>query len=138
MKSLLNPYLTFNGNARQAMEFYHSVFGGKLTLNTYADFHASDDPSEADKIMHGQLEAENGIVLMGADIPKGQEYNPGNTISISLSGDNEAELRSYYDKLVVGGQVIEPMEKAPWGDTFGMLKDRQGIEWMVNVRGSQA
>jgi PhnB protein len=75
---------------------------------------------------------------MGADIPKGQEYNPGNTISISLSGDNEAELRSYYDKLVVGGQVIEPMEKAPWGDTFGMLKDRQGIEWMVNVRGSQA
>lgn len=138
MQSRLNPYISFKDNARQAMEFYHSVFGGKLTMNTFAEFNATEDPAEADKIMHAMLEAENGIVFMGADTPSVMEYNPGSNISISLSGDNEAELSGYYEKLAAGGQVIEPLVKAPWGDTFGMLKDRFGIEWMVNISGSEA
>lgn len=138
MQSKLNPYLAFRDNARAAMEFYQAVFGGKLTLNTFKEFHASQDPSEDDKIMHSMLEAENGIAFMAADTPNSMEYSPGTNISMSLSGDNEAELRGYFEKLTAGGTVTEPLEKAPWGDTFGMCTDKFGINWMVNVAGQTA
>lgn len=137
MPSRLNPYLSFRDNARQAMEFYHSVFGGELKMSTFKDYHASQDPAEDDKIMHSQLEAENGIYFMAADTPNSMEYRQGTNMSMSLSGENEAELRSYYDKLSAGGMVVMPMEKAPWGDTFGMLKDKFGVDWMVNVTAPQ-
>lgn len=132
----LNPYLSFRDNARQAMEFYQSVFGGELTLNTFAELQASEDPAEKDKIMHAMLEAD-GIVLMGADTPNSMDYQPAAGISISLSGDDETVLRGYWDRLVDGGMPIMPLEKAPWGDTFGMCVDRFGISWMVNITGSQ-
>jgi len=133
----LNPYLGFRDNARQAMEFYQSVFGGELTLSTFGDLHASDDPAEADKIMHGQLETTSGYTLMGADTPNQMPYHPGDTYSVSLSGDDEDELRGYWDKLVDGGTVTVPLEKAPWGDAFGMLTDRFGVAWLVNIAGEQ-
>lgn len=138
MPTQLNPYIAFKGNAREAMQFYHSVFGGTLNMNTYKEFQASQDPSEDDKIMHAQLEGENGLVIMGADTPEGMEYNPGTNISISLSGENEAELRKYYENLSAGGTIVEPLEKAPWGDTFGMLMDKFGVHWMVNIAGEQS
>lgn len=133
MSTQLNPYLSFKDNARQAMEFYQSVFGGKLTLNTFKEFHASEDPHEGNKIMHAMLQAENGILFMGSDTPNGMEYHPGANISMSLSGDNDAELRAYFEKLSAGGTVTMPLEQAPWGDTFGMCTDRFGVAWMVNV-----
>lgn len=136
MKTQLNPYLSFKDNAREAMEFYQTVFGGKLDLNTFKEFNASEDPSEDDKIMHSQLEADNGIVFMAADTPSSMEYKPGTTMSMSLSGDDEEELRGYWDKLAEGGTVTMPLEKAPWGDTFGMLKDKFGVDWMVNIAGA--
>jgi PhnB protein len=129
----LNPYLSFRDNARDAMGFYQRVFGGDLTMSTFAEFHASEDPAEQDKIMHAQLVTAKGMVLMGADTPNAMVYTPGNNISISLSGGDEAELRGYFDKLVDGGAVTVPMEKAPWGDIFGMCKDKFGIDWLVNV-----
>ena len=138
MQSKLNPYLAFRGDARAAMEFYKGVFGGKLTLNTYKEFHASEDPSEENKIMHSVLEADNGIIFMASDAPKQMEYRAGTNMTMSLSGDNEAELSAYYAKLGVGGKVREPLKKAPWGDTFGMLTDKFGIEWMVNISGKKA
>lgn len=135
MQSNLHPYLSFKDNARQAMEFYQSVFGGKLTMNTFKEFNASEDPAEDDKIMHAMLEGESGIAFMAADTPNSMPYQAGTNISMSLSGDNEAELRRYYEKLTAGGTVVEPLEKAPWGDTFGMLVDKFGINWMVNITG---
>ena len=135
MASRLNPYLSFRDNAREAMEFYKGVFGGKLDMMTFKEFNASPDPAEGDKIMHGMLEAPNGMVLMGADTPNSMEYTPGNTISVSLSGDDEAELRGYYDKLKEGGTETMPMAKAPWGDSFGMLIDKYGVAWLVNISG---
>jgi PhnB protein len=137
MPSQLNPYISFKDNARQAMEFYQSVFGGELTINTFSEFHASDDPSEDDKIMHAMLAAENGIVFMAADTPNRMEYQPGASISMSLSGDNEPELRGYFEKLSAGGFVVMPLEKAAWGDTFGMCADKFGINWMVNISAAQ-
>ena len=96
MPTKLNPYLAFRDNTREAMEFYRTVFGGKLVMSTFKEFHASQDPSEDDKIMHAQLDADNGMTLMGSDTPAGMEYKPGSTISVSLSGDNESELRGYF------------------------------------------
>lgn len=134
MATVLNPYISFNGNAAEAMDFYKSVFGGKLDATTYAGGGVPHDPAEADHIMHAMLTTEGGLVIMGADTPSSLPYEAGARISISLSGSDEAELRGYYDKLTAdGGQVTVPMEKAPWGDIFGMCADKYGINWMVNV-----
>jgi PhnB protein len=133
--SKLNPYLEFNGNAREAMEFYKTVFGGSLNMQTFKEFQVSDDPSEDHKIMHAQLDAENNITLMAADTPNRMEYHADSNISLSLSGENHDQLKSYYEKLSAGGTVTQPIEKAPWGDTFGMLTDRFGVKWMVNITG---
>ncbi len=133
MTTRLNPYLGFRDTAREAMEFYHSVFGGELTLSTFGDFQASEDPAEQDKIMHGMLETEGGLVLMGADTPNSMDYTVGTNYSVSLSGTDETELRGYWDKLIDGGTVTLPLERAPWGDSFGMCSDRFGVSWLVNI-----
>ena len=132
MPSRLNPHLSFKDEARQAMEFYKEVFGGELQINTFAEWGASEDPAEGDKIMHAQLEAENGITLMAADTPAAMEYNPGASVSMSLSGDDESQLRGYWDALSTGGTIVMPLEAAPWGATFGMCVDKFGVQWMVN------
>jgi PhnB protein len=129
----LNPYLSFRDSAREAMTFYQSVLGGDLTVSTFADFHASADPAEQDKVMHAQLETPDDLVIMGADTPAGMEYRPQSGVSVSLSGDDEAKLRGYWERLSEGGNVTMPFEKAPWGATFGMCVDRFGTSWMVNV-----
>jgi PhnB protein len=117
------------------MEFYRGVFGGELRMMTFKEYQASQDPSEDDKIMHAQLEAE-GIRLMAADTPNSMEYQPGTNFNLSLSGEDEATLRGYFEKLQEGGKVTMPLEKAAWGDTFGMLIDRFGVSWLVNVNQS--
>jgi PhnB protein len=128
----LNPYLSFDGDARRAMEFYRDVFGGELRLNTFGEFGLADTP-HADKIMHGMLESPSGLMLMGADNPPGVEYEPPGGMSVSLSGDDESELRGCWEKLSDGGSVSVPLEKQMWGDVFGMCTDRFGVPWMVNI-----
>jgi PhnB protein len=137
MASRLNPYISFSDNARQALEFYKGVFGGTLTLNTFGEYGAPDTP-EADKIMHGLLETDGGFTLMGADTPPGMEHNPGNNITVSLSGDDADELRGYWEKLSGAGKVLVPLEKQMWGDEFGQCVDQFGIGWMVNIGQQQA
>lgn len=131
MPNRLNPYLSFRDNAREAMTFYQTVFGGKLDVMTFDQM--AHDPSEKDNVMHAMLEAPNGMVLMGSDTPKSMPHSSGSAISVSLSGDDEALLRGYWDKLSQGAQIAVPLEKAPWGDSFGMLTDRFGTPWMVNI-----
>ncbi|MGA9345459.1 MAG: VOC family protein [Nocardioidaceae bacterium] len=132
MTTRLNPYISFPGTARQAMEFYAGVFGGRVTLNTFGEYGASGTP-EADQIMHGILEATGGLTLMGADAPPGMPHTPGDNIAVSLSGDDADELRGYWDKLSEDATVSVPLEKQMWGDEFGMCVDRFGISWMVNI-----
>ena len=132
MSSRLNPYISFAGNAREAMEFYQRVFDGTLTLNTFGEFGPPDAPG-ADKIMHAQLETESGFTLMGADTPPGTEHELGNNIAVSLSGDDAEQLRGYWAKLAEGGAVSVPLEPQMWGDEFGMCVDQFGIGWMVNI-----
>jgi PhnB protein len=135
MSVQLNPYLNFRDNAREALEFYHSVFGGALQITTFKEFQASQDPSEDDLVMHGQLEGEHGVVFMASDTPPRMEYRPGTNVSMSLSGDDETLLRGWFEKLADGGTVSMPLEKAMWGDIFGMCVDRFGLSWLVNVSG---
>jgi PhnB protein len=138
MQTKLNPYLSFKDNSREAMEFYRTVFGGKLQMNTFKELNASQDPSEDNLIMHSVLEADNGITIMASDTPNRMEYRPGTNMSMSLSGENEAELKGYYEKLSAGGTVTMPLEKAIWGDSFGMCTDKFGVPWLVNITGQKA
>ena len=138
MRSKLTPYLNFRNNTREVMAFYQTVFGGKLTMNTFKEFGVSQDPTEENKIMHSMLEVENGMTLMAADVPNSMDLQSGTNISITLSGDNEEELTRYFNMLSSGGMIIEPLAKAPWGDSFGMFADKFGINWMVNIAGKPA
>jgi PhnB protein len=131
MTSQLNPYLNFNGNARQAFEFYASIFGGSPAFTTFADLGAADSP-DANKIMHAMLETDAGYTLMGADTPAGMDFEPIAGSTVSISGD-DAALRDYFDQLAGGGSVTMPLAKQAWGDEFGMCVDKFGVPWMVNI-----
>jgi PhnB protein len=131
MTSRLNPYISFNGDAREAMEFYKSVFGGELTINTFGDL-GTPDADLKDKIMHAQLVTTEGYWLMGSDSAPGMPYTQGTTITVSLSGD-DASLRDHFAKLAEGGTITMPLEKQVWGDEFGQLTDKFGVAWMINI-----
>lgn len=134
MPVLLTPYLSFRAEAREAMEFYHSVFGGELTLSTFGDFDTSENAVEADKIMHGHLVAGD-LNLMGADTPNEMPYEAGTNFAVSLSGtrEDEGRLREYWGRLVEDGEITVELEPTPWGDAFGMLVDRYGVQWMIAI-----
>jgi PhnB protein len=136
--ALMNPYLQFNGNAREAMETYRDIFGGALDVNTFGDFGAEggEHAAPAEGIMHSQLTTDLGFTLMGADAPPGMDAGTNGTVS--LSGDEADALRSYFERLADGGTVTMPLEKQMWGDVFGMCTDRFGIDWMVNISGDAA
>jgi PhnB protein len=136
MAAKLNPYISYNGNAREAFEFYKEVFGGELAMNTFGEFGASES-SDADKIMHASLETPSGFTLMGSDTPAELEFKPGTTMSVSLSGGDGDDLRGYYEKLAEAGTVTMPLEKQMWGDEFGMVIDQFGVSWMVNIAAPQ-
>ncbi|WP_127794393.1 VOC family protein [Agromyces sp. LHK192] len=138
MSVLLNPYLSFEANAREALEFYQGVFGGDLAISTFAEGGQSDDPVEGKKVMHGQLTTADGFTIMASDTPPGMPVAAPAGFSISLSGDDDAKLRGFWDGLADGGTPVLPLEVAPWGDAFGMIADRFGVTWMVNIAGSPA
>lgn len=133
--ALLNPYLSFRGQAREAMEFYQAALGGELTVSTFGEFQMPGiDESEADNVMHSQLTTPGGFTLMGSDAPSTMPGEISNG-TVSISGAEADEIRGYWDKLAEGGQVSMPLEQAPWGDYFGQLTDKFGIDWMVNIAG---
>lgn len=132
MTSRLNPYLSFNDNAREAMEFYRSVLGGELEIMTFGQMGGSPE----DGVMHSMLTTPDGYVVMGSDTPPGMTWEPGFVnITMSLSGDEPEKLRGFFAGLAEGGTVRMPLEKQMWGDEFGMLTDRYGVGWLVNIAG---
>ena len=131
MASKLNPYLSFQSEARDAMEFYQSVLGGELNVVTFADFGQGE--GGADMVMHASLVTPAGYTIFAADTPPGVDFTPGSQITVSLSGDDVDELRGYFRKLAVDGKVLMPLKVQEWGDEYGMLVDRFGIPWMVNI-----
>jgi PhnB protein len=138
MSSQLNPYLNFNGNARQALEFYTSVFGGDLSMNTFASF--GNTGPDAERIMHGMLQTAAGYSIMAADVTSEMTYEAPAGFSISLSGDADSadDLRGYFEKLAASGTVTMPLATQAWGDEFGMCVDGYGVPWLVNIGQPQA
>jgi PhnB protein len=132
MASRLNPYLNFNGNARQAMEFYAYVFGGELTLNTFSQVAGVEGP-DSDRIMHAVLETPAGYSIMAADVTSDMEYHAPAGFSVSLSGDDADALRGYFEGLAADGTMIMPLQRQVWGDEFGMCADQFGVSWLVNI-----
>ncbi|MBD2753241.1 VOC family protein [Spirosoma validum] len=139
---LLNPYLFFDGNCREAMEFYKSVFGGELVLTTFgegpADAHAEPKANSADvkdQIMHARLSGD--VVLLASDNPNGTEARNSNPFSLSLEGSDEQRLQTYFNKLSENGKVTAPLTRQFWGDVFGMVTDQFGINWMVSISQKQ-
>lgn len=136
MASSLSPYLNFRARARDALEFYASVFGGDPVVTTFGQFGDPPPGSEAGDVMHGQLETSMGFTLMCSDVPGSMELTPGDNVSVSLSGDDVDALRGYWERLAADGSVTFPLERQMWGDEFGQLKDKFGIQWLVNISGS--
>ena len=137
MSVQLNPYLSFRDSAHAALDFYQSVFGGEVTISRFADAGISDDPAEQDKVMHGMLVGDNGLVVMAADTPDQMDLGYGSSISMSLSGDDTELLTGYWKALSTDGTVTVPLEQSPWGATFGMCTDSFGTDWLVNILVSQ-
>ncbi|HEY0239845.1 MAG TPA: VOC family protein [Friedmanniella sp.] len=133
MASRLNPYLNFRGQAREALAFYESVFGGDVVVTTFGQFGDPPPGSQADEVMHGQLDTPMGFTLMCSDVPGAMELNVGNNITVSLSGDDSEALRGYWERISAGGTVLFPLEKQMWGDEFGQCTDRFGVPWLVNI-----
>jgi PhnB protein len=133
MSTSLSPYIGFDRVAREAMEFYRGVLGGELTSSTFGEFGMSEDPADQDLIMHAQLVTPGGLILMGSDTPSSMPADQGSRITVALFGDDDAELSRCWDGLAEGGSVTVPLVASPWGDRFGMLVDRYGVGWMVNI-----
>lgn len=133
MGSRLTPYLAFNGNAREAMEFYQSVLGGVLTVATFGESGAAGGDVPADGVMHAHLEADLGFDLMASDTTGRMDATVGSAVTLSLSGDDGDALRGYWEELTRDGQVQMPLVVQSWGDEFGMCTDKFGLPWMVNI-----
>lgn len=135
MTTRLNPYLSFAGNAREAMEFYASVFGGELNILAFGDMGGMGMPEDQHHlVMHADIMVNDGVTLMGADMGEHAHANG----SISMSGDDDDTLRGWFAGLAEGGEVKEPLAAAPWGDVFGQLTDKFGVAWMFNIAGTPA
>ncbi|WP_113703210.1 VOC family protein [Nonomuraea lactucae] len=127
-------HLNFRGDARAALTFYQSVFGGDVAMVTYKDAGDVQDPAEADQVMWGQVTAGSGFHVMAYDVPARLPYNRGETaFFISLRGDAAEEITGYWDKLAAGATVVQPLGPAQWAPLYGMLTDRFGVTWVVDV-----
>ena len=141
MTMALNPYLQFDGVTREAMEFYHVVFGGELAMLTFGEGMGETNPELAPLIMHSSLYVGRGLHLMGADVPPGMPMNPNGTISLSsddAAGGDAEKLTSWWEHLLMDANVMMPLEQAPWGDHYGQLTDKFGVQWMVNIPAAQS
>ncbi|MCE0534583.1 VOC family protein [Kineosporia rhizophila] len=127
-------HLNFRGQARAALEFYQSVFGGRLTVATYADAHRVQRPEEADQVIWGEVQSEAGFHVMAFDVPGDRAHDPGvEAVFVSVRGQDEDEIRGYWDKIVVGGTVREPLEPSGWAKLYGMVADQFGVIWVLDV-----
>ncbi|GAB2740040.1 VOC family protein [Amycolatopsis magusensis] len=127
-------HLNFRGEARAALEFYQSVFGGDLAVVTYKDAGNLDEPDEADQVMWGQVAAGNGFHVMAYDVPARLAFDRGeNSFFASVRGESVEEITGYWEKLSGGATVVQPLGPAGWAPAYGMLKDRFGVVWVLDV-----
>ncbi|MFD8076821.1 VOC family protein [Streptomyces sp. NPDC059718] len=132
MTARVTPYLNFGGNAREAMEFYQSVFGGALDITTFEDFHSAQDAGQRNLVAHSMLKGDAGVTLMASDTPAPEDHKPHGSFSVALGGD-QADLTRYWSRLTEGGTVSVPFARSAWGALHGQCVDKFGTAWLVNV-----
>ncbi|MEJ7650770.1 MAG: VOC family protein [Nakamurella sp.] len=134
MSLTTTTHANFRGDARAALEFYQATFGGELTTLTYEQMQAVGDPAEADQIMWGQVLAPNGFHVMAFDVPGSRAFDRGTeSFFESLRTDTIEEATTAWEKLSEGATVIEPFGPVQWGPAYGMLTDKFGITWVIDV-----
>ncbi|KIA63406.1 VOC family protein [Nocardia vulneris] len=134
MSVTTTTHLNFRGDARAALEFYRSVFGGHLAVITYKDAGNVEDESAADQVMWGQVLAENGFHVMAYDVPARMGYHQGeNSFFVSLRGESVEEITGYWETLRADATVVVPLGPAGWAPAYGMLRDRFGVVWVLDV-----
>jgi PhnB protein len=127
-------HLNFRGDARAALAFYQSVFGGEMMVMSYKDAGNVQNPSEAEQVMWGQVAAESGFRVMAYDVPSRMSWDPGEIpFFVSVRGDGRDEIACYWEKLSQGANIIQPLGAAAWSPLYGMLKDRFGVTWVLDV-----
>ena len=131
-KPTLTPYLNFNGNTAEAMKFYQSILGGELTMQTFGEAKMSSSPKDKDLIVHAALK-NDALSMMASDGQPSQKVKFGDNIHMSIAGQDNSKLTEIFTKLGRGGKVDMPLAKQFWGDTFGMVTDKFGVHWMVNI-----
>ncbi|MCW4386179.1 VOC family protein [Salinibacterium sp. SYSU T00001] len=134
MSVITTPHLNFRGTARQALEFYHSVFGGQLVIVTNEQAHSAERPEEAQQVKFGQVVGENGFQIMAYDVPASMSYEQGDkSLFVSIRGDAIEEIASLWGRLAEGSTVIEGLAPSPFSPAYGMLKDPFGVVWVLDV-----
>ncbi|MBF6172196.1 VOC family protein [Nocardia blacklockiae] len=130
-------HLNFRGEARAALAFYQSVLGGDTVVVTYGDAQHVPDGTDADHVMWGQVVAGNGFRVMAYDVPAGQPWSRGeNSFFLSLRGDATAEISEYWAGLSAGATVRQPLAPSAWAPLYGMLTDKFGVTWVLDVAAS--
>jgi PhnB protein len=128
-------HLNFRGDARAALGFYHTVFGGDQMLITYADAHAAQTPAEADQIIWGQVRSTDGFHVMAYDVPSAVAWNPGEIpFFVSVRGDDAGQLTTLWDKLSQGGTIKQPFGPSGFSPLYGMVTDPFGVTWVVDLQ----
>ena len=133
MAPRLSPYVCLPGTAREALAFYRSVLGGQVSTSTFGEFGAGAEGVDPDGVMHGQLDTPSGFTLMVSDAMTGMSSATGGNVALCLSGDDLEQLRGFFTGLAEGGEVTTPLQAQVWGDHYGALTDRFGVDWMVNA-----
>lgn len=127
-------HINLRGDARQALAFYQSVFGGRIAQITYQQAGNVADPADADRIMWGQVESDAGFRVMAYDVPAGMPWQQGeNAFFVSVRGESAQEIAGYWAGLCADATIVRPLEAAPWTPLYGMLKDRFGVVWVLDV-----
>jgi PhnB protein len=132
LKPTLTPYLHFNGNTAEAMKFYQSVLGGEVIMQTFGEANMAQTPEEKSRIVHASLKNE-ACSIMASDGHINMQIKFGDNVSLSLMGHDASKLTDIFKKFAQGGRVTMPLAKQFWGDTFGMVTDKFGVHWMVNI-----
>ena len=134
MTVITTPHLNFRGDARAALAFYHSVFGGQIVLVSNEDAFSVETPDEAKQIKFGQVVGENGFQVMGYDVPASVSYDQGEkSLFVSVRGDSAEEITSLWSKLVEGSTILEDLAPSQFSPAYGMLKDAFGVVWVLDV-----
>ena len=132
MGPTLSPYLTFNGNAAEAMKFYQTVFGGELKMQTFGEAKMPQSPEQEHLIIHADLKS-GGISFMASDALPSRQAKFGDNVHMSIVGSDGERLTSIFDGLAAGGKADFPLAKQFWGDTYGQVTDKFGVHWMVDI-----